>query len=546
MSWLKLIIGLLPSVVLAATFTVAPSGGDYTTIQACANVANPGDTCAVQPGTYTEIVDVSRSGINGNPITFVAQGAVIVSRFNVTGNYIRIEGFTFGDMNGYLYSLHTYGNYTEIVNNTFGPVTLTFGAIGLAGGTGCRVIGNSIVGLNMGTAINIIGVNHLIENNIIRDSSDIDAFRAIGNGHVIRRNVFMDIIDGPVGNHIDFIQTFGQSYQARAYDILVEQNFVKNVEGQISQLTQGCGTDPSGSAALGATCSEMAEVNGAVTSFTSNSLTDSARTWLQGQWLENHWAGSVVHIVGGAAVGKTYLIASNTNTTLTLTNLDETAANLTTDGVQVGDSYEIRMRVGWWTFRNNIFIDIVQATSSPPGITWTNNTFYNVPQISLNDSSDRGRSFDATITNNVHLWSTFNGILYYPPGITVASFRGDYNYASLGPTEYGAKRAVCSSEYTAFSFCEAVWPGKHGINGGDPKFADITNPLGPDGIPFTLDDGLKPLPNSPLCATGEHGVDIGAYSCNPNVVFSGGEAGPAGPRVRPVGRVTAAGNVRVQ
>ena len=35
-------------------------------------------------------------------------------------------------------------------------------------------------------------------------------------------------------------------------------------------------------------------------------------------------------------------------------------------------------------------------------------------------------------------------------------------------------------------------------NGGDPGFVNPQDPLGPDGLPFTADDGLRPLPNSPL------------------------------------------------
>ena len=51
--------------------------------------------------------------------------------------------------------------------------------------------------------------------------------------------------------------------------------------------------------------------------------------------------------------------------------------------------------------------------------------------------------------------------------------------------------------------------------------------LGADGIPFTVDDGLKPTASSTLlCGKGLGGVDIGAYSCNPAVVFSGTVAYP--------------------
>src|SRR6185437_3103526 len=44
----------------AASYTVkAGGGGNYTTIQACANAMSPGDTCTVYAGTYNENVNVS-------------------------------------------------------------------------------------------------------------------------------------------------------------------------------------------------------------------------------------------------------------------------------------------------------------------------------------------------------------------------------------------------------------------------------------------------------------------------------------------------------
>jgi hypothetical protein len=40
----------------------AGGGGNYTTIQACANATNPGDTCTVYAGTYNGTPSISRSG----------------------------------------------------------------------------------------------------------------------------------------------------------------------------------------------------------------------------------------------------------------------------------------------------------------------------------------------------------------------------------------------------------------------------------------------------------------------------------------------------
>jgi hypothetical protein len=99
------------------------------------------------------------------------------------------------------------------------------------------------------------------------------------------------------------------------------------------------------------------------------------------------------------------------------------------------------------------------------------------------------------------------------------SFVADYNFvAGAESAGFPAKRhSECdpNASYTDWNFCEP-----HGINGGNPQLANLAHLLGPDGVPFTLDDGLKQTAGSPLCGKGEGGTDIGAYSCDPRKVFS--------------------------
>ena len=53
-SFILIMIVLMPNIASANTITVAPSGADYTTIQAAINAAASGDTISVAAGTYTE------------------------------------------------------------------------------------------------------------------------------------------------------------------------------------------------------------------------------------------------------------------------------------------------------------------------------------------------------------------------------------------------------------------------------------------------------------------------------------------------------------
>ena len=73
----------------ATTYAVkAGGGGNYTTIQACANAAVAGDTCTVFAGTYSETVTPARSGNAGNPITFQVN----------PGDCVTVKGWSLGTL----------------------------------------------------------------------------------------------------------------------------------------------------------------------------------------------------------------------------------------------------------------------------------------------------------------------------------------------------------------------------------------------------------------------------------------------------------------
>jgi hypothetical protein len=68
---------------LAANYTVKPSGGNYSTIQACATAMSAGDTCTVYAGNYTESPTVP-AGTPGNYKTITVNGSDVV---NVSGGF---------------------------------------------------------------------------------------------------------------------------------------------------------------------------------------------------------------------------------------------------------------------------------------------------------------------------------------------------------------------------------------------------------------------------------------------------------------------------
>lgn len=103
---LLLLSGLPPApaaYAAGATYYVATTGSDsangsasapFQTINHCAQIAQPGDTCLIESGTYRETVKPARSGAAGLPITFAAApGAdVTVSGMEPIGGWTPYSG----------------------------------------------------------------------------------------------------------------------------------------------------------------------------------------------------------------------------------------------------------------------------------------------------------------------------------------------------------------------------------------------------------------------------------------------------------------------
>ena len=211
--------------LFATNYTVKPSGGNYTTIQACATAISAGDSCTVYAGTYPENVTVT-AGTAGNYKTITVNGTDIVSVLGFTLNshtkligncpvlqgtvttatcgffisnpsspttscatwpnsttdvYIRGNAMAFCGTIGAAYP--TISTYIYIQNNTisYTNVPSIGGISGTCGGSGGTCVGNSIL---------IYGNHYLIENNDLSHytlSVDHNASYIMG-----RNNIFHD------------------------------------------------------------------------------------------------------------------------------------------------------------------------------------------------------------------------------------------------------------------------------------------------------------------------------------------------------------------
>lgn len=156
---------------------------------------------------------------------------------------------------------------------------------------------------------------------------------------------------------------------------------------------------------------------------------------------------------------------------------------------------------------NNVFMDASRFSLRYPDSLVVNNTFFNVAAepnpvtaavshaVTMNDAA-----IDSSVKNNIFVGcgakgpEDLHGWYEFTAGVTNAT----HNFVA-GPSPAFLSKA---------GFDE----GNPDLNGGDPGFANLADPLGVDALPFTPDDGLELLGISKLRGAGVGGVDLGAYA----------------------------------
>jgi hypothetical protein len=257
----------------------------WLTIQHAADVAQPGDTIVVYPGSYDRVT-INAGGTPGHYITFkgsnvpdqslidpntlfdphnpvpvpgnpainaVVRGFTIQPAYPITEPvpYVRIENLEITNISAAGYSgasaiLVRNTAHIEIVGNLIHDVNPAAHGVGIQGsgqGNVANVIRGNTLYRVQGVGISIVGRNWLVENNDIShgldvntitgeyDGSDTDAIRFFGSGHLIRNNTMYDYLDEEqLGDpHIDCFQTFAVYPESQfAHDILVEGNSCDN------------------------------------------------------------------------------------------------------------------------------------------------------------------------------------------------------------------------------------------------------------------------------------------------------------------------------
>jgi hypothetical protein len=257
----------------AATYTVkAGGGGDFATIQACANAAVAGDTCAVFAGIYNESVTLPTAGTGTNGVC----SACIMFTVN-PGDHAQVRGWTMNSyniVNGFEVTGTVPGHPTAVdfaKPSTIGA-QITNNTIHFTGNNVCIALERNVINsyntikgntiswcassaVNSGPGapgIFVNGDHNLIEGNDISHVTDfIDYY---GSYNVYRGNNLHDVLnyilefpnhDGEL--HIDGLESDCLAPSSADIHTVIEGNFLYNnptdqAHFLLAQDEGGCGS----------------------------------------------------------------------------------------------------------------------------------------------------------------------------------------------------------------------------------------------------------------------------------------------------------------
>jgi hypothetical protein len=514
----------------AATYYVTKAGNDTTgngsvgtpwlTIGKAADTVVAGDTVIVGDGDYNEYVYETTSGGPGAYITYQAQNAGLASfrGFRVGGDYTKLDGFTIDRFSG--------------VGNTWPSAILINPAADFCYITNCF----------------IKDLPYVISNDFTFDIADQSVNTATGDfvaaGFVVGSKVYL----GACGLSAPYTQLWYNNHDTSWTVATVSEHKMTLTAGTATFLAD-TGTNYWGFIRAGAGNSGFAAVSTTV----SGGAGPQNFTFINNR-IDN-WAGHTLDLGGD-----NFLIQGNT-----LTNLNSFRAfsyagsnhvirrNIIKDckGVlyftagEIKDGLNHPIGTGWYDYQVAMFSGFTSSMVNHQNVLIEENWFENIEnQMGRVDDSLPG-AFDITFQRNVFIgvseqfnggrdgmkWkdNTFykctfgtaahplsiglsgvqtgyevTGNIFVACGITglaETASRGWYNIADNVTGEVVQENFVSSEELTGF-LAKTDFPPSEGITGGDPIFYSVTDFDGPDNTPYTDDDGLKVLANSPAAGFG--------------------------------------------
>ncbi|MGE3309825.1 MAG: choice-of-anchor Q domain-containing protein [Limisphaerales bacterium] len=225
---------------------------DHATIQRAVDAAKPGDTVLVSPGKYSETVTTKVSGTPTQPITIDGANKAALNQVVLRHSHIRLQNLEIsGAPQSYQRLLYfDLGAHFCVVSNNVIDLANARSVYGIEWrmsrikpfGVGDAasdnlVISNTVKNCSAFIMMSVMGDRNVIQGNRLIDSPNADMFRLFGRSNVIRGNFCLNSPHIPnLGNHPDFIQTFGNNGDGSRGHI-IEDNVAIKLEGaQITQL----------------------------------------------------------------------------------------------------------------------------------------------------------------------------------------------------------------------------------------------------------------------------------------------------------------------
>lgn len=508
-------------------FYVSTNGSDaaagsaqapWLTVAKAASTLTAGQTVTITPGVYGEKVQESTSGSAGNLITYQSEvpHQAEIQAFRFSGQFIKVDGLKLAKFSG---SNNTWSaamrldatSHNNIITNCyFTDYPAVIGTNFTFHHTGGNVVSNPAAGFitagfTVGSKVylgasgrsDLYYTNHdgswivsaLTESTLTLTNSDVDLFTSD-----LSRSYWAAVRAGDSAqgfSAVDMVISGGSG----PTNTMVVNNTITNWAANAIAVT-GSGNSVIGNYLTYLRAFRFCDFSGDNHLIRGNIVKNSLGIIHYSERdfdTITHPAGTGWYDYAVAMLsGFTSTVATNRNI-IVESNWFE---NIENQFGRIDDEYPETWDI---KYRNNVFIGVTSAFSGGrDGMHWTSNTFYQSAFESIGGAHVLGvggrppAQTNYLITHNLFIDCGPNDSLtnrgFYSISTNVTSFTTNYNM-------------VAQPELTGFQpkqdFTEA-----NGINGGDPVFLSVIDFDGPDNTPFTADDGLKVLPNSPAASAG--------------------------------------------
>jgi hypothetical protein len=496
---LTAVLGFSVGAVRSGTYWTAPDGDDthpgteelpWRTVQKAAQMLQPGDTVMVRDGVYEERVITGGGGTESAPVAFVADGVVEIQGFRIQHPHVVVRGF---EIRGWSAATSLSAHVEVVSSGSFFEMT------GCTMRDGIQIVRNDMVFSSAGIISSVTGgflaAGFAPGQSVYIGRGDAGPLLANRGSRLVTAvtdnalTVEGEVADeGPVAAYLSGALVYGLVLRPGSEGCVIRGNTFRNLAFD-TWFIMGSGHLLEDNLIERVNGWDAMHFGGTDHVFHRNIIRDSPQLVIQASpdALENYTPVPYARVVFTNNVIEGF------------------------DGVLAaqkggGQSTDLLLT-------RNVFIDVGRLNLTHPYTTIEQNTFLRVartnhPVVSVASHPIRlnttAGATNCVIRNNIFVdcgqptpstpydrvgWYELNG-----PDDTVVA-EGNF-VAGAGP-DYPPK---------------TTWPEPEPLlNGGDPGFVNILDPFGPDGLPFTEDDGLRLRPDSKLRGAGVGGLDVGAY-----------------------------------